>query len=125
MKIILVDAWNTFVKENGIDKQIMSLLEEYPNQKIIVTNATVEEREKFGIVNMPYPIFSLSHNPNKDNSEYFNQLLTKYNLTPSNLVYFEHNIGAYSAAKSIGITSLHFQKNEEIGLLKNFLKNHL
>ncbi|MDB4196594.1 hypothetical protein N9738_02330, partial [Flavobacteriaceae bacterium] len=66
MKTILVDAWNTFVKNNTIDSDIYKILESYENQKIILTNANDKELINLGIVNMPYKVFSLSHNPNKD-----------------------------------------------------------
>ena len=36
MKTILVDAWNTFVKNNTIDSDIYKILESYENQKIIL-----------------------------------------------------------------------------------------
>ena len=40
MKTILVDAVNTFViKGDGIFKEMSELLEQYPNRKIILTNA--------------------------------------------------------------------------------------
>jgi len=44
---------------------MQELLDSFSNKKIILTNANEEEKEKFGIVDMPYPVFSLSHNPNK------------------------------------------------------------
>ena len=43
MKTILVDARNTFVTEDGINKDIQNLLDAFPNQKIIVTNANDEQ----------------------------------------------------------------------------------
>ena len=37
MKTILVDAWNTFVTEEGINLDMKKLLDSYPNNKIILT----------------------------------------------------------------------------------------
>jgi hypothetical protein len=44
---------------------MQKLLDNFSNKKIILTNANEEEKVKFGIVNMPYEVFSISHNPNK------------------------------------------------------------
>lgn len=125
MKTILVDAWNTFVKEHGIDKDIKVVLEKFPNPKIIVTNANNNEMIKLGITNMPYPVFSLSHNPNKIDPTYFGKLLQKYKLNANDVIYFEHNKEAFTTAKSLGIKSLWFKKNQDINTLKAFLKNNL
>ena len=61
MKTILVDAWNTFVKNKKIDLRLLKILEKYPCDKIIVTNANASEQKDLGIINMPYSVFSLSH----------------------------------------------------------------
>ena len=105
MKIILVDAWNTFVTEEGMFVAMKDMLDTFENRKIIVTNANPEERIKYGIVNMPYDVFSLEHNPNKTDPQYFVKLLKHYHLQPSEVVYFEHNPEAIESAKSIGINA--------------------
>jgi hypothetical protein len=75
MRTILVDAALTFTIEiNGkfeIFSELLELLESFPNRKIIVTNANDEEMKKFGLVNAPYEVFSLKHNPNKTNTKIF------------------------------------------------------
>lgn len=125
MKTFLVDAWNTFVKEEGVDQKLKTLLDSYSNPKIIVTNANEEEKKKFGIVNMPYPVFSLSHNPNKTDSNYFKQLFAHYKLDHENIIYFEHNEDAVKSAQSINIKTLWFKKGENLNLLKNFLDTNI
>ncbi|WP_412984431.1 hypothetical protein [Pontimicrobium sp. IMCC45349] len=125
MKTILVDAWNSFVKEDGVDIKMKVLLDSYPNNKIIVTNANDDERVKFGITNMPYPVFSLAHKPNKTDSDYFSQLLNHFNLNINEVVYFEHNEEASNAARSVNIPTLWFKKNEDLNVLKTFLDNNL
>lgn len=75
MKVILVDAYRTFVTSNGVDLDMQKLLDSYPVKKIIVTNATGEKMKEFGIVDMPYEIFSLNANPAKTDSAYFKTLL--------------------------------------------------
>ena len=123
-KTILVDAWNTFVTSEGINKNLFQLLEDYNEKKIIVTNANIFEKEKFGIINMPYPVFSLNHKPNKTNPIYFETLMDNYNLDSEDLIYLEHNIDAINSAKSLGIKSHHYKSKEPISYLKSFLKDN-
>jgi len=125
MKTILVDAWNTFVDENGVNLEMKSILDHFNNNKIIVTNANEEEKITFGIVNMPYPIFSLAHNPNKTDPDYFKNMLAHYKLSIDNVIYFEHNEAAVKSAQSIGIKTLWLQKGSELSLLKEFLSSNL
>ena len=66
MKTILVDAVDAFViKGEGIFQAMFNMLEQYPNRKIILTNANNEQMEQFGLKNMPYEVFTLKHNPEK------------------------------------------------------------
>jgi len=125
MKTILVDAWNTFVKNNTIDSDIYKILESYENQKIILTNANNKELINLGIVNMPYKVFSLSHNPNKDDKLYFIKLIEKYNLIISDLVYIEHNKEAVKSAISLGIKTYHYKPQESTDELSQFLLKNL
>lgn len=125
MKTILVDAWNTFVKNNTIDSDIYKILESYENQKIILTNANNKELINLGIVNMPYKVFSLSHNPNKDDKLYFIKLIEKYNLIISDLVYIEHNKEAVKSAISLGIKTHHYKPQESTDELSQFLLKNL
>ena len=125
MKPILVDAWNTFVTKDGINNELKRLLDNYPNKKIIVTNANDNELITFGIINMPYPVFSLSHKPNKTNPEYFKQLFLKYRLSRDSVVYFEHNEEAIKSAKSLSIKSFWQKPNTPLDQLKLFLDSNL
>ena len=125
MKIILVDAWNTFIKDKKIDSTIYKLLECFKNKKIILTNANEQELVNYGIINMPYEVFSLSHKPNKDNPLYFKSLIKKYNLFINDLIYIEHNKEAVKSAKSLGINTYHYNPMESTDKLSQFLLNSL
>ena len=125
MKIILVDAWNTFIKDKKIDSTIYKLLEGFKNKKIILTNANDQELINYGIINMPYEVFSLSHKPNKDNPLYFKSLIKKYNLFINDLIYIEHNKEAVKSAKSLGINTYHYNPMESTDNLSQFLLNSL
>tara|TARA_B110001450_G_C17322285_1_gene359924 strand:- start:129 stop:506 length:378 start_codon:yes stop_codon:yes gene_type:complete len=125
MKIILVDAWNTLIKNKKIDSTIYNILEGLKNKKIILTNANDKELVNYGIINMPYEVFSLYHDPNKDNPFYFKLLIEKYNLIIDNLIYIEHNKEAVNSAISLGIKTHHYNPNEPIEELSKFLLKNL
>jgi len=126
MKTILVDAWNAFVTEKGIFKEMYEMLEEFKNRKIILTNANEKEKVKLGIVNMPYEVFSLEHNPDKTNPEYFKKMLNHFSLSSDEVVYFEHNEEAVKSAESIGIKTFYYDKNaKDVESVKVFLKSNL
>lgn len=126
MKIILVDAVGTFISGGVIDSAIFNLLELYQNRKIILTNANDEQLVEFGLINLPYELFTLKHNPDKINPEYFRTMLDKLDLKPEDCVYFEHSLEAVNSAKSVGINSYHYKsEDKDINSLKKFLDTNL
>ncbi len=127
MKTILVDAMGTFVIEgSGIYLPLFELLESYPNRKIILTNASDEQIVQFGLVNMPYEIFTLKHNPDKVDPNYFKQMLDNFSLGIDDVVYFEHNLDAVKSAESVGIKSFHYDpEKKDLSSLRDFLDNNI
>ncbi len=127
MKTILVDAVNTFVIEGeGIYQPLFELLEQYPNRKIILTNANDEQMIEFRLVNLPYELFSLKHNPDKTDPIYFEKMLENFNLKAEDVIYFEHNPEAVKSAQSKGITSHHYDADKkDLESLRIFLENNL
>ena len=131
MKTILVDAVNTSIIKDESGKyiqfkELFALLETYPNKKIIVTNANDEQMVDFGLTNVPYPIFTMKHNPDKPDPKYFQELLRQYDLIPSDVVYFEHNAEAVKSAQSVGIASYHYDKeSHDLVSLMKFLDEAL
>lgn len=127
MKTILIDAVNTLViKGHGIFQEMYTLLETYQNKKIILTNANDEQIIMFGLDKMPYELFTLKHNPEKTNSEYFRVLLDRYNLEVKDAVYFEHNRAAIDSAQSIGIKSFYYDpEKKDLDSLKVFLDQNV
>lgn len=127
MKTILVDAINTLVFPNWkIDQELYNLLEEYPNPKLVLSNANQEQIKNFWLDKIPYELFTLSHNPEKTNPDYYQKLLEEYNLSTEDVVYFEHNPDAVSTAQSIGVTTLYFDKDKrELDQVRNFLDKNL
>ena len=100
MKTILVDAAKAFVVNGKVDEDLHNLLETYDNPKVILTNANDEQLVEFGIVDMPYEVFTLKHDPNKTDPEYYKTFLDEYSLDPSDVIYFEHSQEAVESAKS-------------------------
>lgn len=127
MKTILVDAVDTFVIEwEWINRDLYSLLESYPNPKIIVTNANDEQAVEFGLIDMPYEIFSMKHNPDKVDSLYFTTLFKKYKLQADDVVYFEHSREACESAQSLWIkTHFYDMVKKDLVALKEFLDRSL
>lgn len=117
MKTILVDAVDAFIieTENGnfeIFEPMHKMLEEFPNRKIILTGANDEQYIKFGLNKMPYEVFTLKHNPEKVNPEYYKKMLEHFNLEIDDVVYFEHNPEAVASAQSVGIKT-HYWDNKK------------
>lgn len=127
MKTILVDAVDTLVIEGqGIFEEMHKLLESYPNRKIILTNANEEQMDTFGLRNMPYEMFTLAHNPNKTDPNYFRTMLKDFDLHAEDVVYFEHNPDAVKSAESIGITSYYYDpEKKDLIALKKFIDENL
>jgi HAD superfamily hydrolase (TIGR01509 family) len=118
-KILAVDAVECLVDYQGkINNDIKHLIDKFRIKKIILTNANDEEKKKF-LKNVKYQIFSLKHQPNKTNPKYFKEFLSKHNLKPHQIIYFEHNIKAVKSAESVGIITHHYNGNLEN--LENFL----
>lgn len=75
---------------------------------------------------MPYPVFTLKHDPEKTNPKYFEILLNKYKLQTNDVVYFEHNPEAAKTAEAVGIkTYFYDHTKQDIDALKTFLDNNL
>ena len=130
MKTILVDAVYCFIVEkNGefeVFQDMYKLLETYKNKKIILTGASDDKIELFGLDKMPYEVFTLKHNPEKTDPEYYEILLEKFGLNKEDVVYFEHSIEAVKSAESVGINSYHYDsEKKDLESLKNFLEKNL
>lgn len=127
MKTILVDAYNTFVVEGmGIFEEMHQLLEQYPNRKIILTNANDEQMITFGLDKVPYEVFTLKHNPEKADPKYFEIMLDHFGLDKTDVIYFEHNLEAVKSAQSVGINAYHYDKDKkDLVALKNFIDSNL
>ena len=126
MKTILVDAWNTFVLESGIDQEMYKLLEGYDNPKIVVTNANDEQIIQLGMEDLLYKLFTMKHDPDKTDPRYFLTFLNEHDLKAAEVIYFEHDPEAVESARSVGICSFNFDhKERNLDALKEFLDSNL
>ena len=129
-KVILVDAVHTLVVEDekgfSVFDEMYTLLETFPNRKIVLTGANDEQYKAFGLQNVPYEVFTLKHNPEKTDPEYYRKLLQVFDLKPEQTVYFEHDDQAVKSAESVGIVSYWYDSEEKnLKLLADFLKKNL
>lgn len=126
MKTILVDAiFCLFDKEGNIFKELHKLLETFPNKKIILTGANDEQIKMFKLDQAPYPFFTLKHDPEKSDPEYYKKMLDQYGLHAREVIYFEHDFEAVASASSIGITTYHYDNDtKDLDGLKKFLETN-
>lgn len=126
MKTILVDAYNTFVTEQWTNKEMHVLLEKFLNKKIILTNANPEKQVEFGLVNLPYEMFSWNFDPLKSDPEYYQIMLEQFKLNVKDIVYFEHSSEAVETARSLWIVTYHYDKDQkDLAALEKFLNENL
>ena len=130
MKIILVDAVDCFIIEQNkkfrVFQDMYKLLENYPNKKIILTDATDDKIKFYGLDNVPYEVFTLKHNPEKTNPEYYKILLKNFNFNEQEVIYFEQNPDAVKSAQSVGINTFFYDKDrKDLKGLKKFLDDNL
>lgn len=129
-KVILVDAVHTLVVEDekgfSVFNEMYTLLETFPNRKIVLTGANDEQYKAFGLQDVPYEVFTLKHNPEKTDPEYYQKLLQSFDLKPEEVIYFEHDRQAVQSAESVGIVSYWYDsEKKDLKLLASFLEQHL
>jgi HAD superfamily hydrolase (TIGR01509 family) len=127
MKTILVDAIDGLILKDGtVFEEMHQLLEKYPNPKLVLTGANDEQFKEFNLNRSPYEVFTLKHDPEKTDPKYFEILLNKYNLKPSEVVYFEHNREAAEVATQAGIKTMFYDcSKRDLKELKEFLDTSL
>ena len=123
----MVDAINGLVMEDGsIYDGMYRILETYPNKKIVITGANDEQFKKFNLDKVPYAVFTLKHDPEKTDPEYFKILLKYYRLSADDVISFEHSAEAAKSAESVGIcTYFYDHTREDLVALKEFIDANL
>ncbi len=127
MKTILVDAVHTLIgEEGGVNEPLFALLENYPNRKVILTNANDQEMIHFGFDHAPYKVFTLKHAPDKTDPSYYSIMLKFFEFKSEDVVYIEHHPDAVANAEATGITTYFYDPaRPDFDDLKSFLDTHL
>ncbi|MDP1833707.1 MAG: hypothetical protein U0944_02905 [Candidatus Moranbacteria bacterium] len=127
MKTILVDAVGGIVDgEGNVFREMHGMLERFVNRKIILTNADYEAANQYKLNDAPYEVFTLRHEPEKTDPEYFKKMLVHFGFEKDDVVYFEHSEEAARSAGSIGIKTYHYDENKkDLVALKKFLMENL
>ena len=127
MKTILVDGISGLILKDGtLQQEMYELLEQYPNPKLVLTGANDEQWRQFNLDISPYEVFTLKHNPEKTDPEYFKILLDKYHLKAEDVVCFEHSREAADTARSLGIkTYFYDHTKQDIPALREFIDANL
>lgn len=127
MKTILVDGISgLMLKDCTLFQAMYDLLEGYPNPKLVLTGANNEQWKQFNLNISPYEVFTLKHNPEKTDPEYFKILLSRYNLLPSDVIFFEHSSDAAKSAESVGIKTYFYDHTKQnLVALKKFIDSNL
>ncbi|MDR0606839.1 MAG: hypothetical protein LBG52_00415 [Candidatus Peribacteria bacterium] len=75
---------------------------------------------------LPYPLFTLNHQPEKTDPQYYKTMLRHFNLTTNDVVYFENDILSVESTKSVGITTYHYDPEmKDLESLKQFLDDQI
>jgi FMN phosphatase YigB (HAD superfamily) len=127
MKTILVDAIHALFDDQGnIFTEMYDLLETFENEKIILTGANDEQFKSFGLDKAPYEVFTLKHNPEKTDPEYFKTMLNHFNLAASDVIYFEHYAQSVISAESAGILTYFYDNTKkDLDSLNTFITNNI
>jgi preprotein translocase subunit SecA len=115
IKVILIDALHTLINSDSddtieswsINQPLADYIRTLNQRKIVVTNASGDKLE--ALKNMIKPIglevFSLENNPNKNDSNYYIQLLSTLTVDVSQVFYIEHDEQNIQSAAQAGITN--------------------
>ncbi|MEK7059177.1 MAG: hypothetical protein AAB971_00230 [Patescibacteria group bacterium] len=127
MKTILVDAIDGLVFDDGsLYQEMYKMLEKFPNKKIVLTGANDEQFKQFKLGDVPYEVFTLKHDPEKTDPQYFELMLEHYNLRNDEVVYFEHNPEAAKSAETVGIKTYYYDPiKKDLDSLRAFLVSNL
>ncbi len=122
-KTILVDAVFCLVDERGsITAPLYDLLEKFPNPKVVLTGANDDQMQAFKLHELPYPVFTLSHDPEKTDPAYYRTFLSEYTLSTEDVVYIEHAPEAVASARSLGIPTFRYEsESPDLDALRTFL----
>ncbi|MFH1608327.1 MAG: alanine--tRNA ligase-related protein [archaeon] len=128
-RLILVDGMYCLYDEKfNPNRELLHLVNNFNSHNILAVNGFREKgRESVKNYDMTkdtnWGAFSLEEEKiKKDNPEYFKILLKKFNLTPEEVIYFDHDKTSVETAKKLGILSKHYTNIKSI---KKFIEDNL
>ena len=120
---ILVDGmFCLYDKEFKINQELLDIINNFGTWNILVVNGFKEKGYSL-VDSSNWAPFSLEEEGiKKDKPEYFKRLLNQYQLTPEEVIYFDHDKNNVKVAKSIGIISKQFTNIKSI---KEFIEENI
>ncbi|PIN93555.1 hypothetical protein COU54_02650 [Candidatus Pacearchaeota archaeon CG10_big_fil_rev_8_21_14_0_10_31_24] len=123
-KTILVDGMGTIYNEEfQPNEKLLTILNSFTNSKILVVNKFREKGSQALGKNISNSFSLEEQGINKNDPEYFKLLMEKFDISPENLIYFEHNSENVETASKLGIKSIHYTGNNNE--IKLFLESNL
>ncbi len=128
-RVILVDGMHCiYDKDFNINLELLKFLNDLNTHTILTVAGFREKGKELVKTSDPskesnWEAFSLEEKGiKKDNPEFYKKLLEKFNLSPSEVIYFEHDKNAVKTAEKVGIMSKHYTGLDSI---KKFIEDNL
>jgi HAD superfamily hydrolase (TIGR01509 family) len=119
---LLVDGmFCLYDKDFRINEELLGLLKNIDNKKILVVNGYKDEAEEL-LKNHGFEVFSFEGKIKKDNEQFFKKLLEKYSLNKEDVIYFDHAEENIKSARNVGILSELYKNNNQI---KKFIEPNI
>lgn len=120
-KVILVDGMHcAYDKDFKPNKELLDFINNLNTHTIFAVKG-FKEKGKELVKNYDkskstnWEAFSLEEEGiKKDNQEYFKRLLAKFNLSPEEVIYFDHKKESVETARKLGILSMHYTDDKSI-----------
>jgi FMN phosphatase YigB (HAD superfamily) len=124
-RTILADGMHTIYDRNfNINKELLEIIDFFDTKKILVVNGFREKGKEVLKNSSITEAFSLEEKQiKKENPEFFEVLLSRFDLKPKDLIYFDHDENNVKSAESVGIISRHYTNNNEE--IKDFIGENL
>ena len=120
--VLLADGMNCLYDKNfKINRELLDILNSVNTKKILVVNKNKDKAEDV-LKGYDFEIFSLEDESiNKENKQFFERLIKKYNLSKGEIIYFDHKQENINSAKSLGIKAVLYKNNKQI---KKFIEEN-
>jgi alanyl-tRNA synthetase len=128
-RLILVDGMDCVYDEDfKINEELLKIINNFNTHTILTVNGFREKgynliKSQSTGYDTNWKAFSLEEEKiKKENPEYFNTLLKRFNLVPEEVIYFDHDKNSIKTAEKLGILSKHYT---DINSIKKFIEDNL